>query len=1220
MQWMRIVKWMGVGLIFLVGVVLLVAVGSAWWGPWALKRGVEISGMEWKGSGGGRDGWLTWRWEHLAISGSWGRVEVEQAEVPQIWPLARWWFGGGETVAIHARQVDLWLAGASGDGEDTQAAEDLVVEEDLVAEVVDTWKVEEVKQLLERLPEVEVGRFRWFAEGAETVRLAVEGIRLEERALRGHLEHPVAVGLRAALEPVPDGIRVTGAVESEGVPLKWEAEWDGTTWAVDLSGSEWPIPQGGLPEAWPRLEKPVVSLRGTVEESGYALSGQLAAEGGAQWPDALEADVALSGEWDRIRLERLSVEGGWLRADLSSPVELAWPELRAAEPAQFLVEADLGGQQWFPAKGQVRGEASLTGAETGPAAVDFELSGEAVSWADSPEAAMELKGRYRHPRIELERVEAGFGEESRVSAEGWLWLDEQTVRLSAQGHVGLEAEQWLPEGIVLPEGSDFTATVSGDWRAPEHRGTLEAKALEVTGLRPMGISVEWEGAAAERVSGRLEAKGEGGRTVVVGIRTEQVTAEAVDLRVEELGGEFSPETGRWAMEEPAALRLAAGESGWNLDRVGAFAIVSSEGGSIGGELARKEAGGGTVRLRLEQVGSELVDGWLTESLPTVEVGLFSVAAQVGAEGGVSGDLETKLAYEEAGGGRWFMQAAGSGDTAGWKVESVALARGEENLVSGAFTVPLALRMEGFPMGEVGWDWVPQAGLSGQLEVDAAAEAMAGLSAFPWARALGGLTGKVELAGSLEEPEARLQLSLPRSRGWGATREILEGHPLEGVRVEANWNQERLRVEQVRAEWAGTSLAASGEIPQADLWSFINGSERELGPLWRAMRGELELNPLEIKRVAELLPPVIRPAGTVEARIICEPGLELGGQVTARGLGLRSTLYTAPLEGVEVEAVLRGQRLEWTRGRGQIGTGELSLMGWLDWSDAGRLRYQIGLEGERLPLVRTPDLLVRSDLSLTMEQDGRSPTRIGGHVQLRDSVVLVEMNPLAARTRGGAGARPPFFAVEAAPYDDWELAVEFSGDHAVQVRGPYMEAVLSLGAQLEGTLGNPLLLARLRTESGELIFPGTSLRLATGEVFISRERPHTMQLDLRAHGQTASYGVSLEIDGSVGDPRLLLASTPELEQAEIVRLLATGSLQGGGLGSLGWYLGRGLMGPGSGGGGWLENFSVEVGREVSESGRDTVDLYYGFTDDLYLHGQYDEYDEQNMDFVWEVYEK
>lgn len=1202
------------GLLFLVGLLLLAALGSAWWGPWALKHGVELSGMEWEGSGVGRDGWRSWRWEHLAISGSWGRVEVEQAELPQIGPLAWWWFVGGETVVINARQVDIWLARAGGEGEDGE------VEEDPAADEVEPWKVEEVKQLLERLPEVEVGRFRWFAEGTETVRVAAEGIRLEGKALRGQLVHPVLLGLRAALELGGDGIRVTGAVESDGVPLSWEGEWGGATWVVDLSAESWPIPQGGLPQALPPLREPVVSLRGSIGSDGYALSGQLTAGGGPRWPDALEAEVALSGERDRILLERLLVEGGWLRAGLSSPVELAWPELRAAEPAQFLVEADLGGQRWLPARGKVRGEASLIGAGTRPAEVAFALTGEAVRWMDSPEAAMEVKGNYRHPRIELERLEAQFGEESHARAAGWLAVDEQTLELSVDGHVGGEAAQWLPEGVAMPEGIAFTATASGNWEAPEHYGTLEANSLVVTGLRPLGISVEWEGAAAERIAGRVEGSGAGGRTVIARLSLARETGEGLAVQVEELGGLLSPETGPWRLVEPVTVRLVSGESGWKVEWVGPFALGSASGARIGGELARGEAGGGEARLRLEQVDSELVAGWLTEALPQVEVDLLSVAARVGEASGVSGEWEAKVRYVDAGSGRWVLQGTGFGGVDGWEVADVGLAREGHELVSGSFAVPIVLRMDGFPAGPVSWDWVAEAGLSGQLAVDAPVEAMADLEAFPVARAVGGLTGKVELAGSLEEPEARLQLRLPRSHGWGASQGVLEAHPLEGVRVEAHWNRERLRVDPVRAKWAGTSLAASGEIPQADLWAFINGSDRSTGRLWRALRGELELDPLEIGRVAELLPPVVRPAGTVEARIVCKPGLELGGQVTVRGLGLRSTLYTAPLEGVEVEADLRGQRLEWTKGRGRIGTGELRLQGWLDWSDAEQLRYQIGLKGERLPLVRTPDLLVRSDLSLTLEQDGNGPTRLGGHVELRDSVVLVEMNPLAARTRGGAAARPPFFAVEAAPYADWELGVAFSGDHALQVRGPYMEAVLSLGAQLEGSLGDPLLLARVRTESGELIFPGTSLRLATGEVFINRERPHTMQLDLRAHGQTASYGVSLEIDGTVEDPRLMLASTPELEQAEIVRLLATGSLQGSGLGSLGWYLGRGLMGPGSGGGGWLENFSVEVGREISEAGRDTIDLYYGFTDDLYLHGQYDEYDEQNMDFVWEVYEK
>jgi hypothetical protein len=53
---------------------------------------------------------------------------------------------------------------------------------------------------------------------------------------------------------------------------------------------------------------------------------------------------------------------------------------------------------------------------------------------------------------------------------------------------------------------------------------------------------------------------------------------------------------------------------------------------------------------------------------------------------------------------------------------------------------------------------------------------------------------------------------------------------------------------------------------------------------------------------------------------------------------------------------------------------------------------------------------------------------------------------------------------------------------------------------------------------------------------------------------------------------------------------------------------------------MDRLTLEVGRDITESGRNSVDIFFDLADSWKLHGQYDKYDAQNLDLVWEVFSK
>ena len=235
-------------------------------------------------------------------------------------------------------------------------------------------------------------------------------------------------------------------------------------------------------------------------------------------------------------------------------------------------------------------------------------------------------------------------------------------------------------------------------------------------------------------------------------------------------------------------------------------------------------------------------------------------------------------------------------------------------------------------------------------------------------------------------------------------------------------------------------------------------------------------------------------------------------------------------------------------------------------------------------------------------------------------MLVEFDPLSPPVRSGPSARPPFFAVEEVPFNQWALDLRIEGERFLRVRSPYFQSLISAGFDLKGTLGEPLLLGALRIEEGHLSFPGAKLRLDSGEAFIEAAEPNTLRLDVSGTARTGAHVITMQVGGSAAEPQVHFEASPPLPNTAIVRLLSTGSTTGGGAGAVGLYLGRGLLGAGGMNEGLGDRLNVDFGEETTRSGRSTLGVEYKIEEDLSLQGEYDVYDSYNTDLLWTIFEK
>jgi len=481
--------------------------------------------------------------------------------------------------------------------------------------------------------------------------------------------------------------------------------------------------------------------------------------------------------------------------------------------------------------------------------------------------------------------------------------------------------------------------------------------------------------------------------------------------------------------------------------------------------------------------------------------------------------------------------------------------------------------------------------------------------------------ELKVKGTVQEPEARLSLrvqSMILEEEW-----VGENFPqVRNLELTAVLDAEKILLEKGFLELRDSGIRVTGELPYAEvLRQYREKSQFDLSKVLNVLKAEAELSHWNAAVWKDRLPTLMRPQGRITGAIGIDPGLVLRGKVEASQFSLRPTLYSSAVDDMHATLRFEGRQVHMEDAGASVGGGTLSASGTItleDWLDP---RYEFKVTGMNVPVVRTTDMILRSDADLTFALDpGEETPLLQGDLTLRNSTYLIDFDPFAPNVETGPGNRPPYFSVEEQPFADWRCDLTINGRDFLRVRSSLFATELSAALRLTRTLGDPLLLGSVRATSGRLRFPGMNMRIESLEAFITPEDPNLLQIEADAIGQNRRYVVTMNVSGSSDSPQIQFSSTPNLSNAQIVRLLATGTLDGGGAGAIGLYLGQALMGPGTGEDTLADRLSVEIGQEVTENGRSTVDVTYRLSDRWSVEGEYDRYDTYNLNLIRILFER
>lgn len=368
--------------------------------------------------------------------------------------------------------------------------------------------------------------------------------------------------------------------------------------------------------------------------------------------------------------------------------------------------------------------------------------------------------------------------------------------------------------------------------------------------------------------------------------------------------------------------------------------------------------------------------------------------------------------------------------------------------------------------------------------------------------------------------------------------------------------------------------------------------------------------------------VRRDRGRLTARLSLQPEMQWRADIDFSGLHLGMPGSPMVLERTSGRVALAGDHLVVEGVRGFFSGREITLGGELRLDGQELKTADMRLRGTNLPLIRSSDLFLKTDLDLRFVKtvEAAQPV-IRGRVRPRDGLYLQDLLSMLQPGTLTAEQRPPYFSVDIKPFADWLLDVDVVGEKALRIHTALFRGVVSTNLRLVNTLEDPRLTGEVVLDSGTVTFPYGRIHTRSGEIRFDRGNPHHPQLDIRGSGRAFGYQLDMELSGPINEARIEFDSDPPLRTEEVLLLLTAGTIPGaddgeGGLagtaGRLAFYLGQGILGMGG-----SERLNITSGEDITESGNETFSVEYELRRNFSLIGEYDKFDDYNLDLNWRI---
>lgn len=1198
--------WLGV----FVFMVVFIA-GHPWWIAAGLKMLMAREGVvvgEWK-----VQGYQHYHLEDVTINLPQGNGKVGSIQVNQ--PLRwLWQVRSGGRDAPYLRVDDVtWLV-AVDEAESTEPAEPFPGAS-AIYELLLSWQpllekwvphlratnvsvIREDEQLL-------ISDFTW-ENGKIALNFGYPSADLTA-SLGGPLIGPWQLVIRSPLHPAEFSIVVAPEQVSDQLQLNWQVAWaplqasggvrfSGTDAIPILGDGNWQIKElRGEEFGLPQLE----SLSGTLQLEWRDAKWRLSANLEGDW---LEGDIRVpvvlslqaNGDTTFAELETLKIMAPWADANLTRMARFDLEQRQFQDSFAFDLILDLGKLAIPDLHGMVEFSVNTEAwvGEGEPPAVEFRLQADEIVYLDYLIHDLRAVGKLAYPHLQLSDMQFQWGEGTSLAGNfdfDFDTLSWQAMRLSSH-LLHRDLEPWVSWPDDWPESSEWTLATDGDWR--------------------------------EEFMADFSLDGHGG-----GYRTE------LRLNIQQNGGKWQANAANFEISYAEASLLSLREEseafiGWDGAEQWVFRdwrMTALDGSDLLFHLEIDDGKVPLMELQLEKFDSAKWSLFFPDAWPDFRVDKFSFGLAVDLEAGnvehwhlkSNGWVEMDVLPDYRG-VRFDMDI--SGDPQGIAIKQFEWVGRDFPFIRGSGYLPMGFAMESF-----GLQFLPVEGrlIDWELEVVSRPTLVELLQGFLGTTVEDPMLS-LQLGGEWQRPQGRLYLTATTlsSDLWS------DYYPftLDDIKLSILLDPAGLKLETLEFAYKNQPFTANATLPMDEedwlaLWGKA-GFEQ-----WNQVHGELSAESFQLEALAPLLPEFIGRTGQLDARLRLDAGWQLHGYAELKDASTRPLPTGSGLRNINGRLQFSGTQVELQNMTAYIERHRLDLRGSADFSQWKDPAVDLHFTGANLPLLRQEDMILRGDANIRLSKAAGQRGRIHGEVNFRESLFLRDMRAMIRPGVATASARPPFFSVEAEPFNLWTLDIRILSNRALRVQSPFFYGRISSDLQLLGRLEEPYLLGELSIPSGAVVFPFGNVRIEDGRIHFLQSDPYDPQLQIRGQSTTLGYTVQMDVAGSAYDPQLRFTSNPPLAQDQIILLLTAGMLPGGDdSGAMGQrialFLGRGLAGDlfGSTEESWTQNLNIQGGGRLSESGRETYRIEYHLSDDFSVYGENDVFDEYNVGLRWRFYSR
>lgn len=384
---------------------------------------------------------------------------------------------------------------------------------------------------------------------------------------------------------------------------------------------------------------------------------------------------------------------------------------------------------------------------------------------------------------------------------------------------------------------------------------------------------------------------------------------------------------------------------------------------------------------------------------------------------------------------------------------------------------------------------------------------------------------------------------------------------------------------------------------------------------RLLRGSITMHRFPLHLLERVLPSTLKPEGMVDGDLTFQLG-RVSGVLELRDLQTWPLPWVGALQNISLALQFDGQRLSFRDCRGRTGDREFVLTGSVGWSGGDPI-WNLHLTGADLPFIRTGNVNLRGNLDLSLRTDDQR-TILAGDIDMVRGLLTSDTLSLASEfrrlmNRASALQGPDFWGRIA-------LDIALHGDKFLRVNSTYLRGLLSVQLAIGGEASRPTLTGKITVNDGHILFPFARFRIASGSIdFDPLTDP---KISISAETRLYGYDLQLLVDGEPKRPILNLSSVPSLANAEIVTMITSGRIpdhllngnpNGNQWGALNFYLNSGFFGEN-----FPENIHMQIGEDITENGLETMEIEYVFDRRRSLIGQYDRFDNYNVDYRFRIY--